>query len=125
MNSIVIIILLIIAVILSGCTTEIRVVEKTSYVYIPIGETLVSPIIPPRPPDKETYISSSFEKRTGILASYIADLLKVTRDLNNRLIEIHNLDLVNKDSIEDFNRKEEERVQAILDNTVKDIKRDR
>lgn len=115
--------------VLSGCAgrsrVEYQIVEQTTYVHIPIGETLTSPIVPKPPPKKETYVEASFEERTVLLTDYVADLLKVTKDLNNRLIQIHNLDKKNETMIEEYNQKEKERVQELVGNTIKALKQEK
>lgn len=115
--------MLFISFLMSGCVTEYRVVEHTKYVHIPIGETLTSTIVPLPPPDRGDYITSSFEHRTELLNDYIPDLYSTISKLNNRLTDIHKLDVNNGLLIQKQQEEEDKRVSDIIGKTVTSIKK--
>lgn len=110
-------------ILLSGCsTTTHQVIEKVNYIHVPVGKALTSNIIPALPPDKVDYINSSYEERTNLLTEYIYSLLKTTKDLNNRLTAISELDEKNRLVVEKANKDEEVRVKALMEGKVQLIK---
>ena len=108
--------------IMTGCVTDSQVIEKTSYVHIPIGTVLTSEITPPPLPDHATYVNASYEDRCTILTDYVANLLKTTRDLNDRLDAIAKLDVENQAIVDKQNQAENDRVNKLVGDTVKQIK---
>jgi len=109
-------------IVLNGCVTEKQIIQKSDYVFIPVGAALTTPIIPPSPPEHDAYVNASFEDRAQMLSDYIADLLKTTSDLNYRLGQIADQDAKNGVLIKQKNQEETDRVNKLTDAAVKTAK---
>lgn len=110
------------ALLLSACTTKREVIVQTEYVYIGVPKTLTAEIVPVPPPDKEEYIAANLETRTTMLTVYGLELLRITRQQNDRLTAIDKFDEDNRKSVQEFNQKERMRVQRLVQSKVQEMK---
>lgn len=108
----------------SGCVTNTRheIIVKNEKVHIPIPSSLLEPIKPLPPPDKDLYINSDCIDKTQLLTNYVIELLKTSKMLNDRLTSIHKFDLEQIRITNEYNRREVERVNDVIKNTVQEIK---
>ena len=71
---------------LSGCATApVSVVTKTDTVVVSIPETLLTQCLIDSPPNRESYIASTWPNKEKLLSTYSVSLLKNLSDCNLQL----------------------------------------
>lgn len=122
---------------LSACSPiQYRVVERTEYVHVGVGQTLTEHIVPDIMP-RQNYVQVEVdykgekdpvkqqlmrtEKRLSMANDYIDYLIGVSIQLNQRLDSIHDYDVKNSVMVDDQNKKEQKRVNDIINGKVKEL----
>lgn len=85
--------MIVVVSILTACSSvpQKQIVTVTEYKYITIDDSLLSPCIPDKPIDKDSYLALSIDKRESELTNYIIHLLSTNKQCNIQIANIRSL----------------------------------
>ncbi len=92
-NKFVKLVLLITAILtISACTTLTKEIPvyKTNTVFIAPPKNLMSPIVPPPPPDQSVYLGMDYQQKENSLTDYATLLLNLIKNSNIQMTGLNN-----------------------------------